>query len=138
MSRVRAPSIAHLDRAMTLLQAIILGIVQGLTEFLPVSSSGHLALAQRLLGLENLHQYIIFDLVCHLGTLLAVLFVFRKTLQQLFVTQRALLFKVGFGTLPLFPLLFLIKPIKTLFDQPQFLGLFFFITALLLWCGIRF
>jgi undecaprenyl-diphosphatase len=64
---------------MTLLQAVILGIVQGLTEFLPVSSSGHLVLAAHLLRWEfPADQAFIFDTVVQLGTLLAVIFYFRR------------------------------------------------------------
>lgn len=55
---------------MTLLQAILLGILQGATEFLPVSSSGHLFLAQKLLGLRG--PELAFDTLLHLGTLFAV------------------------------------------------------------------
>ena len=63
--------------------AIILGIVQGLTEFLPVSSSGHLALTQDIIGLDAGKTPIIFDLLLHVATLLAVLIYFRKRLISL-------------------------------------------------------
>lgn len=63
--------------------AIILGIVQGLTEFLPVSSSGHLAITQELIGLGADKTPIIFDLLLHVATLLAVLIYFRKRLISL-------------------------------------------------------
>ncbi len=66
---------------MTLLHAIILGLVQGLTEFLPVSSSGHLILVPRLLGWER--QPLAFDVALHLGTTLAVLLYFRRDFIQL-------------------------------------------------------
>ncbi|MCR4963652.1 MAG: undecaprenyl-diphosphate phosphatase [Firmicutes bacterium] len=55
---------------MSAWKAIILGLVQGLTEFLPVSSSGHLVIAQSLLGIEE--PALIFDVFVHLGTLVAV------------------------------------------------------------------
>jgi undecaprenyl-diphosphatase len=61
---------------MSYLDAILLGIVQGLTEFLPVSSSGHLVLVQELLGVNQ--PGLVFELLAHLGTLLAVLVYFRK------------------------------------------------------------
>ena len=60
---------------MTPLQAIALGIIQGLSEFLPISSSGHLALAPWLFGWED--PGLAFDVALHLGTLLAVLWYFR-------------------------------------------------------------
>ena len=58
-----------------ILQAIILGIVQGLTEWLPVSSSGHLALLQLAMGLE---VPVFFDLVLHIGTLTGVFAIYKK------------------------------------------------------------
>ena len=61
---------------MTFVQAVILGLLQGATEFLPVSSSGHLFLAQRLLGLTE--PELAFDLLLHLGTLAAVVFFLRS------------------------------------------------------------
>jgi len=60
---------------MDLLQAVVLGVIQGLTEFLPVSSSGHLVIAQHLFGLRE--PEILFDVGVHLGTLVAVLLYFR-------------------------------------------------------------
>lgn len=59
---------------MTILDAIILGLIQGLTEFLPVSSSGHLTLGKALLGISE--KGILFEVVVHLGTLFAVLTAF--------------------------------------------------------------
>lgn len=59
---------------MDIIQGIIIGIVQGLTEFLPVSSSAHLVFVQKLLGVES---SIAFDVFLHLGTLIAVLWFFR-------------------------------------------------------------
>jgi undecaprenyl-diphosphatase len=61
---------------MTLLQSLILGIVQGLTEFLPISSSGHLVLIQHLFGLKE--PMLAFDVALHAGTLVALLIYFRK------------------------------------------------------------
>ncbi len=61
---------------MNPVQAIILGIIQGLTEFLPISSSGHLVLCQRLFGLNEPEMF--FDISVHVGTLFAVIIYFRK------------------------------------------------------------
>ena len=61
---------------MNTLQAIILGIIQGLTEFLPVSSSGHLVLLQRLFGIDE--GVLTFGIALHLATLVGIFFVFSK------------------------------------------------------------
>ena len=66
---------------MRVYQAIILGIVQGLTEFLPISSSGHQIIAGRLLGID--HVPLGFELLTHIATLLAVCIAMRKTLWAL-------------------------------------------------------
>ena len=63
---------------MTLIQIIVLSLIQGLTEFLPVSSSAHLILGSRVFGWPD--QGLVFDVATHLGTLLAVLVYFRKEL----------------------------------------------------------
>jgi len=62
-----------------LLEAVVLGIVQGLTEFLPVSSTGHLILMERFLGISEEEFGLQFDAAIHLGTLAAVLVFFRHT-----------------------------------------------------------
>ena len=61
---------------MTIIEAIILGLVQGLTEFIPVSSSGHLVLFHHLFGLEQ--NGLAFDVALHIGTLLALVLFFYK------------------------------------------------------------
>ncbi len=66
---------------MTVLQAIIQGIIQGATEFLPVSSSGHLSLAQHFMGVQI--PSLLFDVMLHLGTLIAVLAVYYKLVWRL-------------------------------------------------------
>ena len=63
---------------MTLLQIIVLALIQGLTEFLPVSSSAHLILGSKALGWAD--QGLVFDVATHLGTLFAVLVYFRREL----------------------------------------------------------
>lgn len=65
---------------MDIIQGIIIGIVQGLTEFLPVSSSAHLVFAQKLLGVES---SLAFDIFLHLGTLIAVLWFFRGDIYKM-------------------------------------------------------
>lgn len=66
---------------MTIFQGILLGILQGIAEFLPISSSGHLTLAQHLFGLEEVP--LLFDVFLHLATLAAVLLYFRKKVWKL-------------------------------------------------------
>ena len=67
---------------MSVFQSIFLGILQGIAEFLPISSSGHLAVAQRLFALEDVP--LLFDIFLHLATLGAVVLFFHKTIIRLF------------------------------------------------------
>ena len=66
---------------MTVIQGILLGILQGIAEFLPISSSGHLAVVQKLFSLEEVP--LLFDIMLHLATLLAVVLYFRKKIWTL-------------------------------------------------------
>ncbi len=68
---------------MSVLQGIALGVLQGLTEFLPVSSSGHLALAEHFLGVET--PGVTFEVLVHFGTALAVIWFFRRRVASLLV-----------------------------------------------------
>lgn len=68
---------------MNYLEAAILGLVQGLTEFLPVSSSGHLAIFKRILGADALTATLTMDILLHVGTLFAVFFVYHKDIWAL-------------------------------------------------------
>lgn len=68
---------------MTVIQGILLGILQGIAEFLPISSSGHLAVAQKLFGLNDVP--LLFDIVLHLATLAAVILYFRRRIAELFI-----------------------------------------------------
>ncbi len=75
---------------MSVIKAIILGIVQGVTEFLPISSSGHLSLFQHFLGVSG-EGSLLFSVLLHLGTLIAVFIVFHKTIFELVVEAIALI-----------------------------------------------
>lgn len=134
-------------------KAIILGIVQGLTEFLPVSSSGHLVLGKYFLGLQE--QGIEFEVFVHFGTLLAVFTIFRKDIWNLitaffslFTTSfweqgakekykndinfRMLIFVVV-GSIPAaFVGLLLEEQIEAAFSSPRFASAMLIITAFIL------
>ena len=66
------------ERLMNLWEAVFCGIVQGITEFLPVSSSGHLALAHTFFGMENAEGHLSFDILLHFATLIVVFIVYHK------------------------------------------------------------
>jgi undecaprenyl-diphosphatase len=67
----------------TSIQALLLGVVQGLTEFLPVSSSAHLILARAFFGFDGDKFGMAFDVACHVGTLIAVLIYFRRDIMRM-------------------------------------------------------
>ncbi len=69
---------------MSLLQAVLMGLIQGLTEFLPVSSSGHLAIFRILFGVDT-DTGMLFDVLLHVGTLAAICFVYYKDVWKLIV-----------------------------------------------------
>ena len=81
---------------MSLLEALFQGIIQGLTEFLPVSSSGHLSLYQHFTG-NNGEGALLFSAILHLGTLVAVFIAFRKTICGLIVEMFSLIKDVFTG-----------------------------------------
>ena len=74
---------------MDLLTAVFLGIVQGLTEFLPISSSGHLVIFQHLFGMTE--PALFFDISVHFGTLVAVVIFFRAEIKSILVSLSAIL-----------------------------------------------
>lgn len=80
---------------MSIIESIILGIVQGLTEFLPISSSGHLAIAQKLFGMNETGFFL--EALLHVGTLVAVCIAFRKLIVGLFKGFFSMLGKVFRG-----------------------------------------
>lgn len=112
---------------MTLFSSILLGLIQGITEFLPISSSGHLAIAEQLLGMKGLETPEFFDVLLHLGTLVAVFVAYWPEIREMILEffrgisdlrhhstptplppARRMIFLLIVGTLPLFVVL----PIK--------------------------
>lgn len=73
---------------MSLLEAFLLGLMQGLTEFFPVSSSAHLALFKLMLGIQDTETQVILSLFCHLGTLLAVIVFLKQDILTILRTDR--------------------------------------------------
>ncbi len=69
---------------MSLIGAILLGIVQGIAEFLPISSSGHLAVLQNLFGVNDVAEsHLLFDVMLHLGTLISVIIAYRRDILEI-------------------------------------------------------
>ena len=93
---------------MTVLQSILLGLLQGFTEFLPVSSSGHLLLAEKLF---NVQGGLFFDVMLHLGTLLAVVIALRKNLWETLRHPKSnpKLLYIVIASIPTFALALLVK-----------------------------
>jgi undecaprenyl-diphosphatase len=139
---------------MTACEAIILGVIQGLTEFLPVSSSGHLVLFQKMFGMK--HAELFFDVAVHLGTLVAVIVVFRLEIKKIIKALVQLIFLAGpkitilqkvesdpqlkmallivIGSIPTAILGFLFAGIADrLFTSGLNTGLMLIVTGLLLW-----
>ena len=81
---------------MDLIQTIILGLIQGLTEWLPISSTGHLRLAEHFSGLE---VPILFDVLLHVGTLMVTLLFFRRDIRNILVALGRWDFKTENGKL---------------------------------------
>ena len=126
---------------MSFLEALVLGIIQGLTEFLPVSSSGHLEIGKFLFGIRSSGSFY-FSVALHGATVLSTLFVFRKDI--LLLVKDLLMFKYNEGTR--FVLLILVSTIPVLIvgllfkDEVEtlftgnilFVGIMLMITALIL------
>jgi undecaprenyl-diphosphatase len=120
---------------MTVFQAILLGAVQGLTEFLPVSSSGHLVLFQKIFGISEPTMF--FDTLVHGGTLLAVFVVLRRDIWA--ILRRLIQPLTGYlilGTIPaVIVALAFSDAIEGAFQSGAFLGFAFLITSLILACA---
>ena len=137
---------------MTYLTAFLLGLVQGVAEFLPISSSGHLAIAQNLLHIEGAGSVPeFFDVLLHLGTLIAVFAAYWKDICEMVVEffrgigdlahrstpspvppARRLILLIVVGTLPLFAVLPIRKAVQGLGDNMVFVGAALIVTGFLL------
>ena len=135
---------------MTVFESFLLGLVQGVAEFLPISSSGHLAIAQNLLNLE-VDDGILFDVLLHLGTLVAVVIAYwqdvadmvreffagardlaqRKTPKHLPPARRMILLII-IATLPLFAVLPIQDTVEGLYNNMWFIGSALLVTGCLL------
>ena len=119
---------------------IFQGILQGLTEFLPVSSSGHLTLFQYFSGMKDLEANMLTDVALHAGTLLAVIFFFRADLLPYFTptgwkdqARRRIAFLIIAGSVPTALIGLTFKDsFETLFSMPKAVCIALFITGLLL------
>jgi undecaprenyl-diphosphatase len=121
---------------MNLIEAIILGLVQGLTEFLPVSSSGHLVIFQDFLGMNQ--PGVTLEVILHFGTLLSVLFVFGRDFLDLLrfpkdAEQRRFLLLLLVGLIPTALMAFLLGDyMELLFNSPLAVGMMLLVTGGLL------
>ena len=125
---------------MTWLQALLLGLVQGLTEFLPVSSSGHLAIGREILGVEASGD-LVFEVAVHAATVLATIVVFRKEIWKLlcglfqfrYNDETDYILKICLSMVPVLIVgLFLKDQVEGLFSSLLVVGLALVVTAMLL------
>lgn len=135
---------------MTYLSSFLLGLVQGLAEFLPISSSGHLSIARNLLGLDT-EVPAFFDVLLHLGTLVAVFAAYWRDICDMVAElcrgvsdlvhgttprrvppARRLILLIIVGTLPLFLLLPIHKKVQALSSNMVFIGAALVVTGFLL------
>ena len=142
---------------MSLLSSILLGFIQGLTEFLPVSSSGHLAIAEHLLGMSGASDIPeFFDVLLHLGTLVAVFVAYWAEVRDMVLEffrgakdlahgttptpippARRMILLIIVGTLPLFVVLPIKDFVEGLADNMYFVGGALLVTGCLLFASDR-
>ena len=117
---------------MNIFTAIILGIIQGLTEFVPISSSGHLVLFHRIFGIDE--PTLFFDTMLHVGTLVAVVTVLHKDIGNILRKLiQPLMLHLIIATVPLvIAALIFRKQLELAFASSQFLGFSFLLTSALL------
>ena len=125
---------------MSIFEAIILGLIQGLTEFLPVSSSGHLVIGRELLGVEA-SEDLVFEVLVHAATVLSTIVVFRKQIWSLlkgffkftYNDETDYLLKIAVSMIPVFIVgVFFKDYVEGLFGSLTAVGCALLVTALLL------
>ncbi|GIT15000.1 MAG: hypothetical protein CM1200mP36_07560 [Gammaproteobacteria bacterium] len=129
---------------MEILESLLLGILQGLTEFLPVSSSGHLVIAQWLMGSE-LGRGILFEVAMHLATMVAILLFYRHRVAELAIgaisaSKDSLRYigKLAVGTLPAVAAALLARGwIEEQFQSPVIAGTCLLVTGGIVWSTRR-
>jgi len=116
---------------MKIWQAILLGLTQGLGEFLPISSSGHLILVRRMMGLEG--EFLMFDVMLHVGTLFAIFIVFFRDLLALFKPPFKTIGLIILASIPAVIVGFFANDfIESFFSDGKYLCFFFLATAILM------
>jgi undecaprenyl-diphosphatase len=133
----------HIIKAMEIVKAIILGLVQGLTEFIPVSSSGHLLLAGRLLNFSG--SGLLFDTALDIGTLVALFVYFWKDFVELAVDlinkgpKAKLAWFLIIATIPgVIAGILLQHAAETTFRSPQLVGMNLIVVAIIMWAADRY
>ncbi len=110
---------------VTLIQAVVLSVIQGITEWFPISSSGHLAIFQQYFGFQNLS----YDVFLHFASVLAVIVLFRKDIRILFKFDKEKIRYLSFiliGLIPVGLVGFLLRDyIEYFFSSSYYLGIFF-------------
>ena len=118
---------------VSLIEAIILSVIQGITEWFPVSSSGHLALMQQFFGFQNLP----YDVFLHFAGIFAVLFVFKREILKLLSFNRVSLKYISLLVIALIPAGFvgflLSDWIENLFSNMTYLGIFFIFSGVVVY-----
>lgn len=118
---------------VTLIQAIILSVIQGITEWFPISSSGHLALAQYYFGFQNVS----YDVFLHFAGIFAVLFVFKREILNIFSFNKESIAFVKLLIIALIPagiVGFLLSDwIEWFFSDMRFLGVFFILSGIIIY-----
>ncbi len=132
---------------MSIWLAVLLGLVQGLTEFLPVSSSGHLVLAQTLFGGNVEADYMLFNVLLHFGTLLSVVVAFWKDVKELVIEffgwirdgfkvnghpYRRFIILLLVTIIPMFAVLPIKSKLEEAFSSPLLVGLMLLVTSAIL------